>query len=82
MSRFEFTDAMLYSRGVYWLFEHWQEGGNNIYSKAKYSTQDEFLEGAGKYLTSDEIVKLKKGDSVIIPREDGTKFFFKFVNNP
>lgn len=75
-------EKFLYSKGVYFLFEHWQEDRKNIYSKAKYATQEEFLKGAGRYLTSDELMKIKNGESVIIDRDDGTAFFFKFIDNP
>lgn len=77
-----FTDIMLYSKGVYWLFEHWREDGKNIYSKSKYQNKEDFLNGAGRWLTSDEITELKNGKSITIKRDDGTSFFFKFVNNP
>lgn len=73
---------LFYSRGIYFLFEHWQEDRKNIYSKAKYATEEEFMKGAGKILTPDELVKLKNGDSIKIERDDGTALFFKFVNNP
>ena len=73
-------ELMLYSRGTYFLFEHWMEDRKNIYSKNKYTTQEDFLNGAGKLLTSSEFIELKKGKSIIIERHDGTAFFFKFVD--
>lgn len=73
-------ELMLYSRGTYFLFEHWREDRKNIYSKEKYQNQEEFLNGKGKLLTSGELIELKKGKSIIIERADGTAFFFKFVD--
>lgn len=46
-------DWLLYSKGTYWLFEHWQEDRKNIYGKAKFKDKDQFLEGAGKVLNDE-----------------------------
>lgn len=73
-------DWLLYSRGCYWLFEHWQENGKNIYSKAKYDTQKEFIKGAGKVLSCEQLDCLKRGESISIKQLDGTTYFFKYVN--
>lgn len=78
----KFDESWFYSRGVYWLFEHWQEDGKNIYSKAKFKDRDQFIAGAGKHLNSDQMGILECGESILIKQEDGTTFFFKFVNLP
>lgn len=75
-------DSWLYSRGVYWLFEHWKEDGKNIYGKAKFKDKEQFIAGAGKYLSSDQMGILEGGESISIKQRDGTTFFFKFVNLP
>lgn len=77
-----FTDAMLYSKGVYWLFEHWKEDGKNIYSKDKFNDKDQFIKHCGKFLTLEQVEFIEKGNSMSIEQPDGTTFFFKFVNNP
>lgn len=71
-------DWMLYSRGTYWLFEHYDE--NSVYNKSKYAHQEDFLKGAGRMLTKDQVVALIDGLSITIPQEDGTTFFFKYVS--
>ena len=73
-------DWALYSRGCYWLFEHWQEDGKNIYGKAKFNDKEQFIAGAGKCLSSDQIETLEKGESISIKQPDGTTYFFKYVN--
>lgn len=73
-------DWMFYSQGKYWLFEHWQEDGKNIYSKSKYNDKIEFLKGAGKILTDKQIGDLESGENILIKQEDGTTFFFKYVD--
>lgn len=59
-------DWALYSRGCYWLFEHWQEDGKNIYGKAKFNDKEQFIAGAGKHLSSNQIETLEKGESISI----------------
>ncbi|HEE6447422.1 TPA: hypothetical protein R7R87_003147 [Acinetobacter baumannii] len=73
-------DQFFYSRGKYWLFEHWQEDGKNIYSKSKYNDKIEFMKGAGKILTDKQISDLESGENILIKQEDGTTFFFKYVD--
>ena len=73
-------DWALYSRGCYWLFEHWQEDGKNIYGKAKFNDKEQFIAGAGKHLSSNQIETLEKGESISIKQPDGTTCFFKYVN--
>ncbi|HCQ9970219.1 TPA: hypothetical protein OMQ72_003200 [Acinetobacter baumannii] len=73
-------NLLLHSQGKYWLFEHWQEDGENIYSKSKYSDKIEFMKGAGKILTDKQIGDLESGESILIKQEDGTTFFFKYVD--
>lgn len=75
-------DSFLYSRGTYWLFEHWNEDGGNIYSKSKYDSELEFLKGAGKLLSAEQLLRVRNGTAVTINQEDGTKLFFKYVNLP
>ena len=73
-------DQFLYSKGKYFLFEHWQEDGKNIYSKAKYSTKDDFLKGAGKLLSESQVEALERGESITLKQEDGTTLFFKYID--
>ncbi|HAV3549941.1 TPA: hypothetical protein OUD70_001565 [Acinetobacter baumannii] len=73
-------DSLLYSRGKYWLFEHWQEDGKNIYRKAKFEEKEQFLVGAGKVLSEEQLVDLESGKSITIKQEDGTTLFFKYVD--
>lgn len=73
-------DWLFYSKGTYWLFEHWQEDGKNIYGKAKYDDKAHFLKGAGKHLNQDQINQLENGKNILLKQPDGTTFFFKYVN--
>lgn len=75
-------DEFLYSKGVYYLFEHWQEDKKNIYSKCKYQSKDDLLKGVGKILNTDQLNIIESGKGLILDQPDGTTFFFKFVNNP
>lgn len=68
----------LYSKGTYWLFEHYDD--NLVYSKYKYAHKEDFLNGIGRVLTKDQVVALIDGLSITIPQEDGTTFFFKYVS--
>ncbi|OCY90953.1 hypothetical protein BFR67_08440 [Acinetobacter pittii] len=74
------SDFLLYSRGKYWLFEHWQEDGKNIYGKAKFKDKDQFLVGAGKVLSEDQLAELESGKSITIKQKDGSTYFFNYVN--
>ena len=73
-------DWALYSKGRYWLYEHWNETNTNIYGKAKFDSKENFLKHAGKHLTTEQIETLEQGQSVSIPQQDGTTLFFKYVN--
>ena len=73
-------DLMLYSKGKYWLFEHWREDGKNIYGKAKFEDKANFLAGAGKVLSKKQVADLENGECIIIKQEDGSTFFFKYVD--
>ncbi|WP_335954058.1 hypothetical protein [Acinetobacter higginsii] len=73
-------DQFLYSKGKYLLFEHWQEDGKNIYSKAKYPIKENFLKGAGKLLSEKQIEDLEAGESITLKQEDGTTLFFKYID--
>lgn len=68
----------LYSKGKYWLFEHYDE--NLVYNKCKYTYQEDFLKGAGGVLTKDQVVALIDGLCITIQQEDGTTFLFKYVD--
>lgn len=67
---------LLFSVGTYYLFEHWDERNKNIYSKCKYPNREEFLKGAGKLLSVDQLMKVYAGESVVVKQEDGTTLFF------
>lgn len=73
-------EQFLYSNGRYFLFEHWQEDGKNIYSKAKYPNRTEFINGAGKLLSKKQIGDLECGESITLKQEDGTTLFFKYID--
>ncbi|WP_332605463.1 hypothetical protein [Acinetobacter sp. ESBL14] len=73
-------DQFLYSKGKYWLFEHWNECGTNIYSKSKYPTKDDFLKGAGKLLNQSQTEALERKESITLKQEDGTTLFFKYID--
>lgn len=73
--------TFLYSKGVYYLFEHWQEDKKNIYSKYKYETREALISGIGKDLSKEQLDVLDSGKGLILEQPDGTTFFFKFVNN-
>ncbi|QVW53798.1 hypothetical protein TaPaz_17 [Acinetobacter phage TaPaz] len=68
----------LYSKGTYWLFEHYDE--HIVYNKYKYALKEDFLKGVGRILTEDQVVALIDGLSITIPQKDGTTFFFKYVS--
>ncbi|MBF7687061.1 hypothetical protein I2F31_02205 [Acinetobacter sp. EC24] len=71
---------MFYSKGTYYLFEHWQIDKGNIYSKAKYDSKEQFLLGAGKLLNTEQIDQLDQGESIYLEQEDGTTYFFKYID--
>lgn len=73
-------EQFLFSKGKYWLFEHWQEDGKNIYSKAKYPNRIEFIKGAGKLLSEKQIGDLECGESITLKQKDGTTLFFKHID--
>ncbi|WP_168416490.1 hypothetical protein [Acinetobacter indicus] len=73
-------DLALYSKGKYWLYEHWNEANTNIYGKAKFDSKEDFLKHAGKHLTAEQIETLEQGQSASILQQDGTTLFFKYVN--
>lgn len=73
-------DMLLYSNGKYWLFEHWNEQGTNIYSKAKYSDLPALMKGAGKILSYTQLDALERGEAIRMKQEDGTTLFFKYIN--
>ena len=73
-------ESWLYSKGNYYLVEHWQEDGKNIYGKGKYPDRESFLKGCSKHLTEQHIKDIDDGKNVTIPQEDGTTLFFKHCN--
>lgn len=71
---------MFYSKGKYYLMEHWREDGKNIYSKTKHEIREHFLESYKEYLTEEHIKSIDSGENVLIPQPDGTTLFFKHCN--
>lgn len=73
-------ESMFYSKGNYYLVEHWQEDGKNIYGKGKYPDIESFLKWCGKHLTEQDIKDIDDGNNVSIKQPDGTTLFFKHCN--
>lgn len=73
-------ESMFYSKGNYYLMEHWREDGRNIYSKAKHPNREHFIKSYKKYLTEQHIKDIDDGKNVTIPQDDGTTLFFKHCN--
>ena len=76
----DFT-KMLYSHGVYWLFEIWNERETNIVAKGKYQTREELKNSIGAELTDEMLDKAETQGQTYIG-SDGLKRFVKFINNP
>lgn len=74
------NESMFYSKGNYYLMEHWKEDGKNIYSKTKHEVRKYFLESYKEYLTEQDIRDIDDGKNVIKEQEDGTTLFFKHCN--
>lgn len=73
-------ESMFYSKGNYYLMEHWKEDKKNIYSKTKHEIRKHFLESYKEYLTEQDIRDIDNGKNVIKEQEDGTTLFFKHCN--
>lgn len=73
-------DWALYSRGKYWLFEHWNEQRKNIYSKAKYNSFNDLKKAFEKTLSVEQLAQIESDKHVVIEQEDGTALFFKYVD--
>lgn len=73
-------DQYLYSRGKYWLLEHWNEARTNIYSKAKCETFEQVINGLDKHLTEDHKAELLEKKRLVVDLADGTALFFKYVD--
>lgn len=76
----EGVEQFLYSKGKYWLFEHWQEDGKNIYSKAKFNSFNELKRNAEKLLTPSQWKLLEIDKKLSVKKEDGTTLFFKYID--
>ena len=73
-------ESMFYSKGNYYLMEHWRKDGRNIYSKAKHQDRDHFFKSYKDYLTEEHIKAIDNGENVLIKQPNGTTLFFKHCN--
>ena len=73
-------DWALYSKGKYWLYEHWNEQRTNIYGKAKYNSFDELKVSFKNILSEDQLTQIESNKQMIIEQKDGTALFFKYVD--
>lgn len=71
-------DSWLYSNGQYYLFEKYVD--DKIIAKGKWEKREDFENGKGKELSSEQIDELEKGETFYIKQGDNSCHFFKWVN--